>query len=53
MDFKEEQNKRQLKNKKHSLSWEIIRDLKKENKTIKVLLGLSILSNIIIVLMLK
>lgn len=37
----------------HSLAWNIIHDLKIENKTIKILLGLSIIANIVIVLLLK
>lgn len=36
-----------------SLASEILHDLKAENKIIKVLLGLSIIANIIIVLLLK
>ena len=40
-------------NKEQSLASEILHDLKVENKTIKVLLGLSIIANIIIVLLLK
>jgi len=36
-----------------SLASEILHDLKVENKTTKVLLGLSIIANIIIVLLLK
>ena len=36
-----------------SLASEIIHDLKIENKTIKVLLGLSIIANIVIALILK
>ena len=32
----------------HSLAWEIIHDLKVENTTIKVLLGISILVNVLI-----
>lgn len=37
----------------HSLAWEIIHDLKVENKTIKILLGLSIITNIVIAILLK
>jgi hypothetical protein len=36
-----------------SIAKEILHDLKVENKTIKVLLGLSIIANIIIILLLK
>jgi hypothetical protein len=36
-----------------SIASEILHDLKVENKTIKILLGLSIIANIIIVLLLK
>lgn len=36
-----------------SIASEVLHDLKVENKTIKILLGLSIIANIIIVLLLK
>lgn len=36
-----------------SIASEILHDLKVENKTIKILLGLSIIVNVIIVLLLK
>ena len=32
----------------HSIAWEIIHDLKIENTTLKVLLGISILVNVLI-----
>lgn len=37
----------------HSIAWEIIHDLKVENKTIKILLGLSIITNVVIAILLK
>ena len=37
----------------HSIAWEILSDLKKENKILKALLGLSIIANVIIALILK
>ena len=37
----------------HSLAWEISHDLKVENKAIKVLLGLSIITNIMLLILLK
>lgn len=36
-----------------SLAWDIITDYKKQANTLKVLLGLSIIANIVIVLLLK
>lgn len=37
----------------HSLAWEITSDYKKENKALKILLGISIIANVIIALILK
>lgn len=39
--------------KEHSLAWDILHDLKKENMTIKILLGLSIIANIVIVVLMR
>lgn len=46
-------NELRKNNKNHSLAWEIMTDLKRDNLTLKVLLGLSILANILIVIMLR
>ena len=37
----------------HSIAWEITSDYKKQNIALKVLLGLSIISNIVLILVLK
>ena len=37
----------------HSIAWEITHDLKVQNKIITGLLGLSIISNIVLILVLK
>lgn len=37
----------------HSVAWEMISDYKKENITLKALLGISIIANVIIALILK
>lgn len=47
-DVQEETNDIKQQVKDHSLAWEIIHDLKVENTTIKVLLGISILVNVLI-----
>lgn len=39
--------------KEHSLAWDILHDLKVENKTLKILLGLSIIANIVIVVLMR
>ena len=51
LDLKEEVLEMQEKNK--SLASEVLSDLKKENTTLKVLLGISILTNILIAIILK
>ena len=52
-EVKEETKSLEKQVKEHSLVWEIIHDLKVENKVIKALLGLSIISNIFIVLLMR
>ena len=52
-EIQEETNEIEQQVNNHSLAWNIIHDLKIENKTIKILLGLSIIANIVIVLLLK
>jgi len=47
-DVQDETNDIKKQVKDHSLAWEIIHDLKVENNTIKVLLGISILVNVLI-----
>lgn len=47
-DVQDETNDIKKQVKEHSLAWEIIHDLKVENNTIKVLLGISILVNVLI-----
>ena len=51
LDLKEEVLEMQEKNK--SLASEVLSDLKGENTTLKVLLGISILTNILIAIILK
>lgn len=47
-DVQEETSNIKQQVKEHSLAWEILHDYKKENTTLKVLLGISILVNVLI-----
>ena len=47
-DVQEETKDLEKQVKEHSLAWEMLHDYKKENITLKVLLGLSIIVNVLI-----